>query len=96
MKSIHKIKSYLPLIDLKFISPSPPLGKKTNNRWYRNRLSEKCFDAAEESGFSTPKKELNDDKEVLLEKAVMKRLLEVSSPPSVANRLAFKKWRRTI
>ena len=53
-------------------------------------MSEKCFDAAEESGFSTPKKELNDDKEVLLEKAVMKRLLEVSLPPLVAIVLALK------
>ena len=35
-------------------------------------------------------KESNDDKEVLLEKVVIKRLLEVSSPPSAATRLAFK------
>ena len=54
VKLIHKINSHLPLIDPNFVSSSPPLGGKRNNCWYRNRLSEMCFDAEEESGYRTP------------------------------------------
>ena len=56
VKLIHKINSHLPLIDLNFVLPSPPLGKKRNNCWYRNGLSEIFFDAEEESGYKTPKR----------------------------------------
>ena len=61
-----------------------------NKRWYNNKLSATPIDMVSDITNET-RSEMEEDKTVIMQKKVMKRLLSTDSPPSRKKRICFRK-----
>ena len=82
-----KTNSHLPQDDTEcsIVTPTPPLGSNNNSRWYMNELISAPVNPHIKSPAATQSTSAN------LEKAVMRRLLHVSSPTTNRKRKCLNK-----
>ena len=92
--SPHKAYCHLPNNGGRMITPSAKKGRIDNFRWYNNDLQEtdgSCSPVDRKLAYDNKSKNLEIEKSVVLEKAVMRRLVDNSSPSSEDKKTIFHK-----
>ena len=78
-----KCNFHLPVGDtVSTITQFISIGTNDDSRWHRNDLSKTLIEINDDDGTTTPIKNEDATKVKNMHKAVMKRLLNVNSPPS--------------